>query len=149
MNKRDLLVRAAVASFVRGKAAQELRDVKAELDSIMDAGDRSYAMIDDGEVATVSKTRASSKPVVVDEAALLEWCRLNRPDVVREMVAPWFTAAGSLALVIEETGEIPDGVEVVESDPAISVRVSTNQGETLADALLAGKEDVLYLESHQ
>lgn len=149
MNKRDLLVRAAVASFVRGKAAQELREVKAELDSIMDAGDRSYAMIDDGEVATVSKARASSKPVVADETALLEWCRRNRPDVVREMVAPWFTAAGSLARVIEETGEVPDGVDVVESEPAISVRVSTNQGETLAEALLAGKEDVLYLESHQ
>ena len=149
MNKRDLLVRAAVASFVRGRAAQELRDVKAELDSIMDAGDRSYAMIDDGEVATVSKTRASSKPVVADEAALLEWCKRNRPDVVREMVAPWFTAAGSLARVIEETGEVPDGVEVVDGEPSISVRVSTNQGEALAEALLAGKEDVLYLESHQ
>ena len=149
MNKRDLLVRAAVASFVRGRAAQELRDVKAELDSIMDAGDRSYAMIDDGEVATVSKTRASTKPVVVDEAALLEWCRRNRPDGVREMVAPWFTAAGSLARVIEETGEVPDGVDVVEGEPSISVRVSTNQGEALAEALLAGKEDVLYLESHQ
>lgn len=149
MNKRDLLVRAAVASFVRGRAAQELRDVKAELDSIMDAGDRSYAMIDDGEVATVSKTRASTKPVVVDEAALLEWCKRNRPDVVREMVAPWFMAAGSLAQVIEETGEVPDGVDVVEGEPSISVRVSTNQGEALAEALLAGKEDVLYLESHQ
>ena len=139
MNKRDLLVRAAVASFVRGKAAQELRDVKAELDSIMDAG----------EVATVSKTRASTKPVVVDEAALLEWCKRNRPDVVREMVAPWFTAAGSLSRVIEETGEVPDGVDVVEGEPSISVRVSTNQGEALAEALLAGREDVLYLESHQ
>ena len=149
MNKRDLLVRAAVASFVRGKAAQELRDVKAELDSIMDAGDRSYAMIDDGEVATVSKTRASTKPVVVDEAALLAWCKRNRPDVVREMVAPWFTAAGSLSRVIEETGEVPDGVDVVEGEPSISVRVSTNQGEALAEALLAGREDVLYLESHQ
>lgn len=149
MNKRDLLVRAAVASFVRGRAAQELRDVKAELDSIMDAGDRSYAMIDDGEVATVSKTRVSTKPVVVDEAALLEWCKRNRPDVVREMVAPWFTAAGSLAQVIEETGEVPDGVDVVEGEPSISVRVSTKQGEALAEALLAGKEDVLYLESHQ
>ena len=59
MNKRDLLVRAAVASFVRGKAAQELRDVKAELDSIMDAGDRSYAMIDDGEVATSREAKRS------------------------------------------------------------------------------------------
>lgn len=49
------------------------------------SGGRQWAVDVDGEkVATISLGGGKSKPVITDEAALIEWAQQNRPDMVEE-----------------------------------------------------------------
>ena len=75
---------------------------------------------------------------VVDERALVAWLEWNKPDAVHKVPAPWFTAAAALDGFIKQTGEIPDGVEVVQGDPRISVRISTAQADAIQELIASG-----------
>ncbi|MBO5969756.1 MAG: host-nuclease inhibitor Gam family protein [Clostridia bacterium] len=55
-----------------------------------------------------------------DNAALVGWCKANKPDLVKvEETASW----SAVKAYIKETGEIPDGVTLVETEPKFEVKV--------------------------
>lgn len=54
-----------------------------------------------------------------DESALLTWCETNLPDAVKvTRKAGW----AEVKDYIKKSGEIPDGVTVVETDPTFTVK---------------------------
>ena len=72
----------------------------------------------------------------------MEW---NKPEAVHKVPAPWFVAPAALDGFIKQTGEIPDGVEVVQGDPRISVRISTAQADVIQELIESG--DIRMIEA--
>lgn len=55
-----------------------------------------------------------------DGETLLAWCKANKPELVKvEESASW----SAVKAYIKETGEIPDGVTLVETEPKFEVKV--------------------------
>lgn len=138
MNKEDALRRAAVAAHVAKVASQEKKRALAELEEVMAPGDTSRPMIDGNQIGTVSVSAPAPKYQVVDEKALVAWLEWNKPDAVHKVPAPWFVSAAALDGFIKQTGEIPDGVEVVQGDPRVSVRISSSQEENIRELISTG-----------
>ena len=146
MSKEDALRRAAVASHVVKVAAQEKKRALGELMEYMAPGDRSYATVNGEQVGTVSVTAPQPTYKVVDESALVKWLEWNKPDAVHRVPAPWFVARAALDGFIKQTGEIPDGVELVQDDPRISARISTAQEETIRELISTGDIGLIEIE---
>lgn len=133
---RDTLARAAVAQWLIRTAKAGLDQAKADLVGEMLPGDRMHARIDGKDVATVTITDPQPKEViqVTDEKAFTEWVAENHPEVIVPSVPDWFSAEGNLKVLIAKSGEMPDGVEVVEkvAKPTTQVRISIRQEANLA-----------------
>ena len=142
-SKQDALRRAAVASHLARVASQEKKKALAELEELMGPGESAKALFEGEEIGTVSVTRGSPRYQVVDEDALVTWLEWNKPDAVKKTAAPWFVAAANLDAFVKQTGEIPDGVEVVTPDPRISARVSSKQADTLRELIATGNISLL------
>ena len=74
---------------------------------------------------------------IIPEAAAQT--RTNRPDAVVEKLADWFTSPTNLEAMIEETGEVPDGVAFEAAPSRVSVRVSATQAENIRILLAQGR----------
>lgn len=146
MSKEDALRRAAIAAHLAKVASQEKKKAFKELEEVMAPGDTSKPSIDGRQVGTVSVSSPQPRYQVVDEKALLAWLEWNKPDAVHKVPAPWFIAANALDGFIKQTGEIPDGVEIVQGDPRISVRVSGAQEENIRDLISTGDINILMIE---
>lgn len=146
MSKEDALRRAAIAAHLAKVASQEKKKALKELEEVMAPGDTSKPSIDGRQVGTVSVSSPQPRYQVVDEKALLAWLEWNKPDAVHKVPAPWFIAANALDGFIKQTGEIPDGVEIVQGDPRISVRVSGAQEENIRDLISTGDINILMIE---
>lgn len=146
MSKEKALRRAAIAAHIAKVASQEKKKALKELDEYMAPGDTSKPQIDGLQVGTVSVSAPQPKYQVVDEKALMAWLEWNKPDAVHKVPAPWFTAAAALDGFIKQTGEVPDGVEVVQGDPRISVRISTAQEESIRELISTGDISLLEFE---
>lgn len=146
MSKEDALRRAAIAAHLAKVASQEKKKALKELEEVMAPGDTSKPSIDGRQVGTVSVSSPQPRYQVVDEKALLAWLERNKPDAVHKVPAPWFIAANALDGFIKQTGEIPDGVEIVQGDPRISVRVSGAQEENIRDLISTGDINILMIE---
>lgn len=146
MSKESALRRAAIAAHIAKVASQEKKALK-ELEEYMAPGDTSKPMIDGLQVGTVSVSAPQPRYQVVDEKALVAWLEWNKPDAVHKVPAPWFVAAAALDGFIKQTGEVPDGVEVVQGDPRISVRISTSQEEAIRELISTGDISILEIES--
>ena len=138
MADSSLLLQAAVAAYIRGEAAQRLTAAKDALAATMNPGDRSYAQIGGDTIATVSRGLPRRRPAVVDEEELIAWARTNRPDAIVEKLADWFASPTNLEAMIEETGEVPDGVAYEAAPSRVSVRVSATQAENIRILLAQG-----------
>lgn len=147
MSKEDALRRAAIAAHVAKMASQEKRKVLNELMEVMAPGDRSYAMVNGEQVGTISITTTTPAYQVTDERALVRWLEWNKPDAVHKVPAPWFTAKAALDGFIKQTGEIPDGVELVTPDPRISARISTAQEDVIRELISTGDISLIEIEA--
>ena len=119
MSKENALRRAAIAAHVAKVASQEKKRALKELEEYMAPGDTSRPMIDGMQVGTVSVSAPQPRDQVVDEKALVAWLEWNKPDAVHKVPAPWFVAATALDGFLQQTGEVPDCVEVVQGDPPL------------------------------
>lgn len=146
-NKEDVLRRAAIAAHLAKVATQEKKRALAELTEIMAPGDTSRPMVNGMQVGTVSVSAPPLKYQVVDEKALVAWLEWNKPDAVHKVPAPWFAATAALDGFIKQTGEVPDGVELVQGDPRISVRVSGAQEENLRELIATGDISLIEIET--
>ena len=138
-DKKDALRRAAVATYLARAATREKEKALAELKAIMSPGEAAKALYEGEAYGTVSVTRGAPRYKVVDADALTNWLEWNKPDAVKRVPAPWFVAAVNLDGFIKQTGEIPDGVELVTPDPSISSRVSPKQESFLRELLASGE----------
>lgn len=146
MSKESALRRAAIAAYIVKMASQEKKEALKELEEYMAPGDTSKPSIDGRQVGTVSVSSPQPRYQVVDEKALVNWLEWNKPDAVHKVPAPWFVAAAALDGFIKQTGEVPDGVEVVQGDPRISVRISGAQEETMRDLISTGGISLIEIE---
>ena len=146
MSKDDALRRAAIAAHLAKVASQEKKRALKELEEYMAPGDTSKPSIDGMQIGTVSVSSPQPRYQVVDDKDLVNWLKWNKPDAVHEVPAPWFVAAAALDGFIKQTGEVPDGVEVVQGDPRISVRISGAQEETIRDLISTGGISLLEIE---
>lgn len=146
MSKDKALRKAAIAAHIAKVAAQEKKKALAELAEIMAPGDTSRPMVDGIQVGTVSVSAPAPRYQVVDENALVAWLEWNKPDAVHKVPAPWFTSAAALDGFVKQTGEIPDGVELTQGDPRISVRVSSAQEENLRELISTGDIRLIEIE---
>lgn len=146
MSKENALRMAAIAAHLAKVASQEKNKALKELEEVMAPGDTSKPSIDGRQIGTVSVSSPQPRYQVVDEKALLAWLEWNKPDAVHKVPAPWFIAANALDGFIKQTGEIPDGVEIVQGDPRISVRVSGAQEENIRDLVSTGDISILMIE---
>lgn len=147
MSKEDALRRAAIAAHIAKVASQEKRKALNGLVEVMAPGDRSYATVNGEQVGTISVTTAAPAYQVTDEQALVRWLEWNKPDAVHKVPAPWFTAKAALDGFIKQTGEIPDGVELVTPDPRISARVSPAQEEVIRELISTGDIGLIEIEA--
>lgn len=146
MNKEDALRRAVIAAHIARVASQEKKKALKELEEVMAPGDSSKPAIDGRQIGTVSVSAPQPRYQVVDEKALVAWLEWNKPEAVHKVPAPWFTAAAALDGFIKQTGEIPDGVEVVQGDPRISARISAAQEEIIRGLISTGDISLLTIE---
>lgn len=145
-SKEDALRRAAVAAHLVKVASQEKKKALAELSETMAPGDTSRPMVNGMQVGTVTVSSPAPRYQVVDEKALVTWLEWNKPDAVHKAPAPWFAAPAALDGFIKQTGEVPDGVELVQGDPRISVRVSGTQEENLRELIATGDISLIEIE---
>ena len=146
MSKESALRRAAIAAHLAKVASREKKKALKELEEYMVPGDTSKPRIDSMQVGTVSVSAPQPRYQVVDEKALVAWLEWNKPDAVHKVPAPWFVTAAALDGFIKQTGEVPDGVEVVQGDPHISVRISATQEEAIRELISTGDISILEIE---
>jgi hypothetical protein len=147
VSKEDALRRAVIAAHVAKVASQEKKKALQELEEVMAPGDSSKPSIDGRQIGTVTVSAPQPRYQVVDEKALVAWLEWNKPDAVHKVPAPWFVAATSLGGFIKQTGEIPDGVELVMPAPRISARVSTAQEEVIRELITTGDIGLTEIEN--
>lgn len=99
---------------------------------------------DDGtKLGTVSKSDGRSSAKVVNEAALYQWVKANRPDQLVEVIAPAYlksVLASALEhgdAVDEGTGEVIPGIEVTQGAPFVAAR-PTPEAKARMSELLKG-----------
>lgn len=146
MSKEGALRRAVIAAHVAKVASQEKKKALKELEEVMAPGDSSKPSIDGRQIGTVSVSAPQPRYQVVDEKALVAWLEWNKPDAVHKVPAPWFISTAALDGFIKQTGEIPDGVEVVRGDPRISARISGAQEEAIRDLISTGDINLIMIE---
>jgi hypothetical protein len=140
---KDIAKRVVAAKLVGDEIKNIEKQAKAELLEQMEAvGARTLDVEgdDDVKLAVISKAkgRTSAK---VDESALLAWVKANRPDQLREVVAPAYIeslkkhAVEHGAAVDEATGEVIPGIEVDTSDPSVSTRPTADARALMRDLL--------------
>ena len=138
---------AVIAAHVAKVASQEKKKALKELEEVMAPGDSSKPSIDGRQIGTVSVSAPQPRYQVADEKALVAWLEWNKPDAVHKVPAPWFVAATALDGFIKQTGEIPDGVESVTSEPRISARVSPAQEEAIRELIAMGDISLIEIEN--
>lgn len=146
MSKKSAARRAAIAAHIAKAASQEKNKALKELEEYMEPGDTTKPQVDGLQVGTVSVSAPQPRYQVVDEKALVTWLEWNKPDAVHKVPAPWFVSAAALDGFIKQTGEVPDGVEVVQGDPRISVRISAAQEESIRELISTGDISLLEIE---
>ena len=125
--------REAALTAAAVKALQDgIRDARAVADAAvmaaLDPGDRKNAVLPDGtKVGTVSVSN-QGEPVwrVTDPDAFLRWVKEHRPTAIVEAVRS--SDQKSILDAIPDTGELPDGVDLVDGKaPYVSVGKQTDE----------------------
>ena len=133
---REAAARAAAAQWLTGLCRTGLTDAKNTLADHLEPGERMRATLDGKQVGTISMSdpKPTTALKITDEKAFTKWVAHHHPEAIIPAVAPWFSAAANIAaLVAEAAGELPDGVEEIDTtrDPIITVRVSEEQARNL------------------
>lgn len=136
--KDRALATLAAAKWVKDTVSVLERDAKAYLDGgHLKAGGRAQAEISGVDVATVTRSKDSETWRVVDEQAYGAWLEKRGTETSVWEMRPKerVLAADYLNLLrktLQDTGEVPDGVEVVERAGSVRVQFSTEQKHALA-----------------
>lgn len=120
-----------------GMAFVKEAHLQALLADAENTGGKQWGVDIDGEkIATVSLSGGTSKPLVVDEGALIEWAMKNRPDLVDTRPRLSSQAAGTLKQLIAgyadgaaltADGEVVPGVSEGRSTVYQSLRFANSK----------------------
>ena len=143
---KDTARRAIAATLITGLVKSEGDHYKAELlAAFNESGAERVRVTDvDGtDLGSVSKSKGRISARVTDEAALLEWVKVNHPEhILRQVNATYRDQLLAVAKtggdpIDPETGELVPGIEIFEGDPSVSAR-PTPEAKDRMRALLAG-----------
>lgn len=141
MNIDQHMARIAVANHLTKRLrATQAEDKDAILKEIP-AGERRKAIIDGHEVGTITTTqpKTTEKITVTDPVAYAEWLmECDKLDMIHLMPTEWACGETVIRGLIDDGGEIPDGVTITETTgrPTVQVRISDAQA-TAIDELMA------------
>ena len=101
-----------------GMAWVKERHLEALLADAESSGGRQWAVDIDGEkVATLTLAGGKAKPVIVSEAALIEWALVHRPDMVE--TAPRLTEQAKRSTLPALVADYVDGTPITEDGEVI------------------------------
>lgn len=127
-----------------GKRVKEAEGRARAMLASMPPGRTDRVAVDGSVVGTVAMTLGRSSVRVTDEAKLIEWCDQLHPsevEVVTRVRAPFLatlTVVGEH--VLDNLGNIVEGVTVHHSDPYLTVRPGKDAGPVLWAAI---KDDIV------
>lgn len=136
-----LALRAGVFGVVEREAKAAKDAAREQLMAALPFGDTVAGRVGDEIVCKAGWSKGSSKLVVTDERAFLEWVKENHPTEVVESVNSAYLASLKQVegTVIDADGLPVDGVEVVTGKPSLSVRSETNALEIVARMVADGQ----------
>lgn len=136
-------LRAGVFQVVEREAKAAKDAAREELIAALPVGDAVAGRYGDELLCKASWSKGSEKVVVVDEAAFLSWVKEHHPTevVVTESVNPAYLSAlkkvdGAL---VDNDGQVADGVQVVVGKPTLSVRSEKGALELVARMVAEGQ----------
>jgi len=134
-------LRAGVFAVVEREAKAAKDAARAELMAGLPFGDAVAGRVGDDLVCKVSWSKGSTKIVVTDERAFLEWVKTHHPTEVVESVNPAYQRSLNLvgSAVVDADGVVADGVEVVTGEPFLSVRSEKGALELVARMVASGQ----------
>lgn len=145
--RRAALQTLALAKWIQDQAKNLARPLEEEAkmwlaEHVLDPGARVPALIDDDEVATVSRSKRTTRRTyeITDEQAFGDWLVAqghSSPFEVR--LADWAKNPALLQDLAEKDGELPDGVTVSTSHGGgtVSVRQTPAQRGNLEEHVAA------------
>lgn len=154
--ERLLAGRQVFAKVIQADVKAAFDDTRERLEPLVDADGGIAAELPDGtRIGTVKRSKPKRSPAVVDEAALLAWVKVNRPEEIVEVVAAAFVdylkcqARKYGVAVYEPTGEIVPGIEMrvgessylPQPDPDMVAVVRAKFAELIGRGLLALPEE--------
>lgn len=120
------------------RVAEELRAAKTAWEGQARPKQRDTGMIGDRVLGTVGLTAGRETIKVTDPAALLAWAKENRPDLLSYDPHIAEDDVKRLLREVEQTGDLPDGVDLVTGSPFASVRLEKDAARVIEDAVAAG-----------
>lgn len=132
------------------RVAEELKAAKAAWEMDARPKQRDTGMIGDRVLGTVGLTAGRESIKVTDKAALLEWAKANRPDLLSYDPHIAEDDVKRLIREVETTGDLPEGMDLVTGSPFASVRLEKDAARVIEDAVAAGAiswSDVLAVEA--
>ena len=138
MTLRDLVNQTVAAKAVADELGRLIAGNKAKIMRDLDAGDRKHATVAGVDCGTVSVSSPDERFAVGDVAAFTAWVKTHRPDAIVTTESVRSSDQTSILAGIPESGEIPDGVELVVGDPVVSLRMTQPQRAAMLAAVRAG-----------
>lgn len=132
------------------RVAEELKAAKTAWQTEARPKQRDTGMIGDRVLGTVGLTAGRETIKVTDKAALLEWAKANRPDLLSYDPHIAEDDVKRLIREVETTGDLPDGMDLVTGEPFASVRLEKDAAQVIEEAVAAGSvswSEVLAVES--
>lgn len=132
------------------RVAEELKAAKTAWQAEARPKQRDTGMIGDHVLGTVGLTAGRETIKVTDKAALLEWAKANRPDLLSYDPHIAEDDVKRLIREVETTGDLPDGMDLVTGEPFASVRLEKDAARVIEEAVAAGSvswSEVLAVES--
>lgn len=142
---RDAAMRAAVWQTIEAKAKEQKDFARAELASIP-VGETVAGSFNGEVIAKASMAKGKAKMVTTSEAALLAWVQEHHPTELVVTVNPAFLKSlearaktEGLGAVIDSQGDVVPGLEIVTSNPTVSVRREAGADAIVAELLTSGR----------
>lgn len=132
------------------RVAEELKAAKTAWQAEARPKQRDTGMIGERVLGTVGLTAGREAIKVTDKAALLEWAKANRPDLLSYDPHIAEDDVKRLIREVEVSGDLPDGMDLVTGEPFASVRLEKDAAQVIEEAVAAGSvswPEVLAVES--
>lgn len=137
-NLAESATRVAILSALRSRVAEAYEIARNDTAEVMDAGDRKSARLGSGELGKVVKTNGSTRAKITDEQAFTKWVAQHHPDEVIQAVRQSYLnkvladAKHYGQGVDTATGELIPGVDVVQGNPYVTVKLTDDAADLIS-----------------